>query len=243
MAVFSRIKNWVSNEVLTSADLNAEFNNILANMKPAGIEGASANAAAMQATADPGGVGTESLATDLLGEIQRLRYVIKRLIGGAQWYSTPAIPRTYISAVGQQISNACGDFTYGPNATYADVTNLSVSITTTGKPVYIGLIYDTAQTVSGVVEANDNGSGTNFVLDMGIKILRGATTIYTTQIYDSSFSNNVVRITLPLGLVNTIDVPSAGTYTYKMQVNAVTGGGFATQARVRHAKLIAYEIA
>lgn len=89
MAVFSRIKTWVSGEILTAADLNAEFDNILTNMAPAGIEDASANVGAMQATTSPGGVGTESLATNLLGEIQRIRFKIKQIIGQAQWYSTP----------------------------------------------------------------------------------------------------------------------------------------------------------
>jgi hypothetical protein len=87
MSVFSRIKTWTS-EVLTASDLNAEFDNIITHMAPDGIEDASENATAMQETADPGGVGTESLATDLLGEIKRLRYVIKRLVG-AQWYTNP----------------------------------------------------------------------------------------------------------------------------------------------------------
>jgi hypothetical protein len=86
MATFSRIKTWVSNEVLTAADLNAEFDNIINNMGPAGIEDASQNVSAMQANVDPGGLGSESLATSLLGEIHRLRFVIKRIVGD-QWYS------------------------------------------------------------------------------------------------------------------------------------------------------------
>lgn len=89
-ANFSRIKNWVA-EVLTYGDLNAEFNNILNNFDPDGIDDASANATAMQATADPypGDPPAVSLATSLRGEIQRLRYVIKQLTGEAQWYIDP----------------------------------------------------------------------------------------------------------------------------------------------------------
>lgn len=90
MATFSRLKVWISGEILTVNSLNAEFDNMVINTSLRGIEDASVNVAAMQATVDPGGVGTESLATTMLGEIQRLRYVIKRAIGGPQWYSTPA---------------------------------------------------------------------------------------------------------------------------------------------------------
>lgn len=90
MAVFSRIKSWVSNEVLTASDLNAEFNNLLNNTIPASIEDYSADVSTMQSVADPGGVGTESLATTLAGELTRLRFAIKRIAGGAQWYSASA---------------------------------------------------------------------------------------------------------------------------------------------------------
>ncbi len=91
MATFSRIKIWVSNEVLTASDLNAEFDNIIVNMSPTGIEDASANVSAMQASTSPGGLGTESLATSLLGEIQRIRYVLKRFVNldlTQQWYES-----------------------------------------------------------------------------------------------------------------------------------------------------------
>ena len=49
----------------------------------------SATVAQMQAITDPGAVATESLATDLEGEIRRLRFVINRLGGLAQWYEAP----------------------------------------------------------------------------------------------------------------------------------------------------------
>ena len=88
MSVFSRIKTWVSAEVLTASTLNAEFDNIITNMVPSGIEDVSASVGDMQVTADPGASGTESLATTLQGEIERLRFVIKRIVG-AQWYTNP----------------------------------------------------------------------------------------------------------------------------------------------------------
>lgn len=89
MAQFSRIKTWVTGEVLYAADLNNEFNNLLAGFTPAQIDGASASVLAMQTTASTGGVGTENLATNALGELQRLRFGILQAVGGAQWYSAP----------------------------------------------------------------------------------------------------------------------------------------------------------
>ena len=53
----------------------------------------------MQATTNPGGIGTESLATDLQGELQRIRYVLNRILGkGTQWYDTPDIDLHTVTA-------------------------------------------------------------------------------------------------------------------------------------------------
>src|SRR3990167_3339435 len=75
-ATFSRVKTWTTGEVLTAADLNAEFNNILNNLDPDGIDDYSANTTERRDTADPYPGSSESLATDLEGELTRLRYQI-----------------------------------------------------------------------------------------------------------------------------------------------------------------------
>lgn len=85
-ALFSRVHTWVTNEVLTASDLNAEFDNILTNAKASSVVGFSANATEMQTVTDPGGVGTESLAGAVSEELARLRFMLKFLSGQAQWY-------------------------------------------------------------------------------------------------------------------------------------------------------------
>lgn len=76
--------------VLTAAIYNADHQNHITNQNPAMMGGYSDNVSQMQENADPGGVGTESLAASMADEIKRLRFAIKRLAGGAQWYSAPA---------------------------------------------------------------------------------------------------------------------------------------------------------
>lgn len=91
-ANFPRIKNWVE-EILTYEDLNREIDNILENFNTDGMAGYSMNQAQMQEQTDPGGVGSESLATSLSGEIERLRFVIARIVDndpGTLWYQEPA---------------------------------------------------------------------------------------------------------------------------------------------------------
>lgn len=79
---------------LTAAIYNADHENHITNEIPTMMDDYSANAAEMQTTSDPGEVGSESLATTLAGELERLRFAIlevKQKIDGtvAQWYATP----------------------------------------------------------------------------------------------------------------------------------------------------------
>lgn len=88
-ATFSRLKNWTT-EVLSHADLNAEIDNILNNLGPQGVGGYSATAAQMKITTAPGSTNSESLATSLAGELERIRYVLKDMKGAnaTNWYDS-----------------------------------------------------------------------------------------------------------------------------------------------------------
>lgn len=116
-ATFGRIKTWVR-ERLKFSDLNGEFDNILQNFTPTGVDDASADASAMQADTAPAPGGTESLATNLLGELQRIRYVLRRIQGGTYWYSdigriASALPSTmfaYLPSGGNTAAEALTDY-------------------------------------------------------------------------------------------------------------------------------------
>lgn len=88
MTLFSRVTVWVSNQVLTAAALNGEFNNILNNAAIVDMVGYSANVGQMQSMVSPGGVGTESLAGSGAAEVQRLRYMMAFLSGATNWYDS-----------------------------------------------------------------------------------------------------------------------------------------------------------
>jgi hypothetical protein len=251
MAVFSRIKTWVSNEVLTAADLNGEFNNILNNMDPEGIEDASASVSDMQATTNPGGSGSESLATDLLGEIKRLRYVVQRIVG-TYWYTDPtryltagglnvqtadiaagAVTRAKLESLGQQISSSSGTFSTA-SASLVDVTNLTVTITTTGRPVYISVIPDGTANNSVISYINTGASGVTGIC----AIIRDSTLVGRNFFASGHNGSTSASLQMAPSVVNIIDTPAAGTYVYKIQT-AVTSG---TSAGLQYSKLIAYEL-
>ncbi len=73
---------------LTAAIYNTDHTNHITNSIPTAFDDYSANVGQMQTVADPGEVGTESLATDLAGELARIRFMLKEITGEAQWYVT-----------------------------------------------------------------------------------------------------------------------------------------------------------
>ena len=105
-ANFSRFFVETAGNTIFAANYNGEFNNILTNFTPAGMDDASANVAAMQTTVDPGEVSSESLPTSLEGEIHRLRHVIKEITGKDQWYESPAGPGLSAPSSGTSTDNA-----------------------------------------------------------------------------------------------------------------------------------------
>jgi hypothetical protein len=89
-ATFSRYFVESAGNTILAANYNGEFDNIITNFVPAGMDDMSATAAAMRTTVDPGESGTESLATSLEGEIHRIRNIIKEITGKTYWYESPA---------------------------------------------------------------------------------------------------------------------------------------------------------
>ena len=81
-------RSWSTGDTVTAADLNASFlQAATTNGTPTCVDDYSTDLAQMRLNTSPGGVGSESLATSLAGELERLRYVVKNVFGWAQWYS------------------------------------------------------------------------------------------------------------------------------------------------------------
>lgn len=94
--LFNRLKIWKSGEALRASDINLELNNIVQHLSPQYIQGLSGTLAQMQATTNPGGLGSENLQTTLAGEIQTLRYVIGKITGQSPWYQPPTYNLTQL---------------------------------------------------------------------------------------------------------------------------------------------------
>lgn len=103
--------------ILTSTIYNGDHQNHIDNGIPTMLDDYSSNQTEMQTQTDPGEVSSESLPTNLAGEIARLRFVIKRLLGNVYWYPRPnhTIPEAIVGMTGAiyglELSNSVGDAT------------------------------------------------------------------------------------------------------------------------------------
>lgn len=123
---------------LTAAIYNSDHQNHVDNGIPAQLDDYSLNAAQMQSAISPGGVGSESLPTSLAGELERLRFVIKTMHGGVQWYPGQALNfGAAASFAGALILNGKIVRSVGSNALTVALKRLDGTDPSATNPVYV----------------------------------------------------------------------------------------------------------
>lgn len=143
------------------------------------------------------------------------------------------ITKAKLASLGQQTSSSSGSYSL-TGTTQTAVTNLSVSITTNGRPVFVGLIPDGSD-IASIQAYESTDSPLSFVI-----IKRGSTEIAKSSIrMAADRTGGSSRIGVPVGTIYTVDAPAAGTYTYTIEV---AGNGSNDTIEVNNAKLIAYEL-
>jgi hypothetical protein len=143
-----------------------------------------------------------------------------------------AVTRAKLAAVGQQTSSGTSGQTV-TSTSLTDLSNGSVSLTTTGRPVFIGLVSRTPAT-NAYIQNSGSTSPTCYVA-----FLRDGTVVYQQEMTVSATGASAVVTRLPISCFWTIDTPAAGTYTYKCQLKTETS----EQIDISNVSLIAYEIA
>jgi len=184
--------------VLTTANLSAS----------AGILGS-------QLSASAGIVGTQlSASAGIVGG-----QLANSTVTGSK-IASATITRANEAAVGQQVSASCGNFT--TTTTLSNVTNLSVTIVTTGRPAMVLIQPDTGGTSDLLIPSG---------VTLTVTLLRDGATIGSGS-YNSNFN------TLSTGLsIVVLDTLSAASHTWTVQ--AVTNTG---TAQVQNYILAAYEL-
>lgn len=119
------------------------------------------------------------------------------------------ITKPKLAALGQQVSTSCGGFTTA-SSSFVDITNLTVTITLTGRPVMLMLMADGNGVFPSIASATFSGSGKNAKL----RFMEGATELAQWQF--SQIDSNTT-INLPVYLAYMLVGASAGAHTYKVQ--------------------------
>ena len=153
-----------------------------------------------------------------------------------------AVTRAKLEAVGQQVSSANAGLSVS-GTTFTDLTNLTVTITTTGRPVMLMLINEVSSTFGNGASINVSNSVANATTAQAdVAILEGSTIIsqFTLrQTIPANSSGLGLSFDWPASGINHIRVVAAGTYTYKIQ--AATPAG-TTGITFQNLKLVAFEL-
>lgn len=147
--------------------------------------------------------------------------------------ATGAVTQVKMGALGQQVSSSSGTYS-SVTTSFADVTNLTVTITTTGRPVRLELISDGSQSEIVLNSSTDRAT-------LQAKILRGASTVasYAFELQAATGTAGALETFLAPSVVSHVDVVAAGTYTYKVQAKKSSVND---SPSIDNVKLIAYEL-
>lgn len=165
---WSVYKTWVTGEILTAADLNSNNSTIVSNSIPTSIDDYSSNVASMQSVADPYPASSESLASALSGELERLRYVIAQITGKTYWYYDPDLSLANLYS---------GTTTLSGVKTFANAVTFTSAATFNTAPI----LSTTTASTALVVDASKNViSSAVTVTELGY--VSGVTSALQTQI-------------------------------------------------------------
>lgn len=139
-----------------------------------------------------------------------------------------AVTKAKQASIGQQISSSSGNYSTS-SSTFSGVTNLSVTLTTTGRPVQLMVVPDGNTSLGSFIGYTYSGS--NFAT---FAFFDGSTQL-TNMTVDTSSTSTIFS---SLGM-DYFYVPSAGTYNYNVQVKATLGLG---TVFMQYLKLVAYEL-
>lgn len=225
-ATFSRVKTWSAGETLTAADLNAEFNNLLTNLTPGGVDDYSASNTEMRTVTDPYPASSESLATSLSGEVERMRYQILEIKKAMQasnvtyWYQdlpTAGFFTNTGTAIG--IGDTTPDYTFdvegGTIATAGNIIS-DGNITTTGDDVD----FSTHVTISGNLTVSGGFTGLTMIV---AKSTGNITLPDLSDVTVGTYTNEEVD-TLSEWNGTTFTVTNSGNYCFAFNGGVTTAG-------------------
>lgn len=167
-------------------------------------------------------------------------YVVPNLSITTGKIAALAVTRPKMAAVGQQTSSAI-NVSGLTSTSYADITNATVSITTTGRPV---MLFFSGPTTGVCSVSFDNASSASIIVGGDIQALRGATVIGQMQMLSdgANAGTDHLRIDAPCSTFLWFDTPAAGSYTYKAQYKVFAAAPSGSNSFSMSGLLNAYEL-
>lgn len=143
------------------------------------------------------------------------------------------------------VTGSAGDFCVGVTSIYNYITadqifrqvTSSVTITTTGRPIFIGLFPDAA---SSAIAAFIGGGGVTAGSSLHLNIIFARDGTYISNTYININSGASESLGVPPASFSTIDIVGAGTYTYTVLLRETTGLSRAVD--IYYCKLVAFEL-
>ncbi len=208
-----------------------------------GVAMTASGANAVIATANSVSVPTAVLANNIINAISSCSSTSANIIAA----SVVRVSSISVGVLGVAISPSSGLYT-NTTTTYANVTNLSVIITTSGRPVVITCTGHSGSTISYVAVSTTGTATTASALpyQADIRIIRDS----VVEMYQGSLGHLADKSTtaaqpvmfIPPSSIFYIDTPVAGTYTYEVQTRVGASSDANATAEFRNVKMVAYEI-
>lgn len=148
---------------------------------------------------------------------------------------------TSVGAGGVAISSSSGNFITTTDNTYTDVTNLSVTIVTSGRPICIRLVADGTSNNSEVF-LSGTSFASNGILAGRFRLKRDSTTISNSTFAVPVDTTTGAKSISILPALSYIDAVAAGTYVYKLQVTPVQTSVTGLSLQINYCVLVVYEL-
>lgn len=209
-------KTWTLNEKLTSPDLNNAFQRTVTANSAACATGDSANVAGMRTTVDPYPASTESLATTVAGEIERIRYQLASLVGKTYWYQT--IDNSVAAGVTKHWGATFTSFYNIADPATPGAGNIALYAKNNGAGVFVLAYKDSAGNVNTLTGASTSYGAS---VTINLRIIRNAGTpntkldVTADRLSVSGFICNTFSVTVDAGTVgaNGIDAGALAAST------------------------------
>jgi len=213
-----------------AGDLSIEIGDTeVVNISSAGLAGAGIVTGSITTTQ----MGTNSVDTD---EIVALAIETSKINASAvttDKINGNAVTRDKLAAVGEQISASSGSFSTTSSST-VDITNLSVTLTTTGRPVRLFLQGTNSIGINNIRCEDVSANGTC----QGIFNFDRGGTVISAEFFGVSGGTQTDTF-IPSSSFSALDVVVAGTYTYKGRIKINSASD---TVHVTNVKLVAYEL-